>query len=367
MGANCATCHFRPAELNVAGKDFLRRGFRFEEVPTPDIAPGAERGEGEDQRPLTLTEIVSILGEHGFEADLDGGSAFEGGVFELVGAAAVSPEFSLFTEVEFKVEDEEVEVEEFWGQWTSATEGNYWTARIGQFQPLLLLTNQSGGPRISLSRPEVYSGRAANGNRFRPRNRLRGLEIGRMCGDLYTYFGIGNGEGQNEEDNHMDIYATTELNLDENGSSVGFWAYFGETPVDGEDGTFTDDFHRVGVVGNCASERTKFTGALLWGENDSDPYWNGGKLDNHGFFLMGQHLCSSDTAVYARWDDFTRDLPGVSPSARNSSSRELDTDGITLGIQWWPSTYIRIVGELQFLETNGEDDDTLAIAFQWAY
>lgn len=75
---------------------------------------------GRDER-LTITDIVGLPGEQAFDADLDGGSAFEGGEFELVGAAAVSPEFSLFAEIEFKVEQEEVEVEEFWGQWRSKT------------------------------------------------------------------------------------------------------------------------------------------------------------------------------------------------------------------------------------------------------
>jgi hypothetical protein len=41
ISANCTQCHMIPGELNLTGKDFLKRGFReFEEI-TADVEPGA--------------------------------------------------------------------------------------------------------------------------------------------------------------------------------------------------------------------------------------------------------------------------------------------------------------------------------------
>ncbi len=395
MSANCAQCHLIPGELNLTGKDFLKRGFReFEEI-TPDVEPGvamaipaletpagppagektgleqevaelrAEVAELRAEQDAmagvpTLSDYVTVAGEYSFEAEEGATSTFGPGVFELLAGGPLSPGFSFFSEVEAGIGDtsdeSEVEVEEFYGQYTSGIGTDYATVRFGSFQPILLTTHQSGPPRTILERPVVLSGRAANGNGWRPRSRLRGVELGLIRGNFAGYAALGNGEGQNVSDSHMDYYVTLEQILDDNGSSIGVWTFSGDTPLVGAaapaDGR--DDFRRYGVLGNYATERSKVTAAYLTGDNES----SAGDLDNDGFFVQYLHMVGEDAAVYARWDDFERDLVGGGTE---------ETDGVTIGGRIWMASQFALTLEGRLLETDGVDEDTLEAEIHWLY
>ena len=392
IGAKCSQCHFIAGELNLTGKDFLRRGLReFEEV-TPDVQPGVTtagaesasessepagagaepqtgverrlqqleqemarmRAGGQTGAGASLGEYLSLIGKYGFESEKGGTSRFGPGELALWSGGPLSPEFSYVAEVEAAVgatsDESELETEEFYGQYTSGVGANYTTIRFGSFQPILLTTHQSGAPRIILERPAVLSGRSGNGNGWRPRSRLRGVEAGILRGNFAGYLGIGNGQGQNTGDSHMDFYGTLERTFDDNGSSLGLWAFSGDTPLTGiaapPDGR--DRFKRWGILGNYAKEKTKVVGAFLKGTNESAA----GDLDNDGFFLQVLHLVSPDAAVYARWDDFQRDL---------AAGGQEETDGITVGGRWWMSSQFGFTAEAGFLETNGDDDKRFAL------
>ncbi len=395
ISANCTQCHMIPGELNLTGKDFLKRGFReFEEI-TPDVEPGATTAtpavdagaappvgeqtglarevaelraevaalradQDEAAGVLTISDYVTVAGEYGFESEEGGTSRFGPGVFELLAGGPLSPNLSFFSEVEAKIGDtgdeSEVEVEEFYGQHTSGIGANYTTVRFGSFQPILLTTHQSGPPRTILERPAVLSGRAANGNGWRPRSRLRGAELGLIRDKFAGYVALGNGQGQNVDDNHMDYYVTLEQTLDDNGSSIGYWGFWGDTPLGGAsapaDGR--DDFSRYGVLGNYATETGKFTAAYLTGENES----SAGDLDNKGFFLQYLHMVGDDAAVYGRWDDFERDLVGGGTE---------ETDGFTIGGRVWIASQFALSAEAGFLDTDGEEENRVEVEAHWLY
>jgi hypothetical protein len=339
-GVSCTMCHWHQNALNSVGKEFLRHGAR--------IAGEEVKVESSD---LKLSHYASILWTPNLSAVEDSGTRFGAGDLMLWLGGPIDSRLSALAETEFVVDEGEVEVEEIYAHYVSSLESKYYSIRAGQFQPLLLLTNASGPPRITLSRAEALSGRATNGNSFRPRDRVRGLELGTVNGPLSAYLGIGNGPGQNEEDNHMDVYATIEREIGNEGSSIGAYAYWGEAVLTSG---FRDSFRRYGVIGNYTKQRTRVSGAFLFGSND-DP--SGADLDNSGWFVEVAQRLRPETAAYIRFDKFDRDL---------ASGGERTTDGPTLGISWIPSSLTRLTLEAQFLDTDGSSQNSLTAELQVA-
>jgi hypothetical protein len=332
-GVSCTMCHWHPNALNQTGKDYLRQGTRL---------PGEEASvvSAETQ----FSHYASFILAPSISAVEDGGTRFSAGDAVLWLGGPVDAKFSGLAEVEFKIDDEEVEVEEVYVQYVSTPDTRYFSARMGQFQPLLFLTNVSGPPRITLSRPAAMSGRATNGNRFRPRDRVRGVEVGAVGGPVDVYLGLGNGTGQNAADNHMDVYLTAEYDIGTQGSSVGAWAYWGEAVLEGD---FRDSFNDSATTEIYTAQQVRAVGGLLVGEND-DP--SGVKLDNDGWFLEVDVKVRPGTALYARWDDFSRDL---------AAGGEVETDGLTAGVSWRPTEVTRVTVEAQWLDTDGTSQDSV--------
>jgi hypothetical protein len=340
-GVSCNLCHWHLNALNQTGKDYLRRGARLPEEEANVIS--AETRFSHDASALLAPTLSAVEGD---------GTRFLAGDAVLCLGGPVDAHFSAFGEIEFKIDDEEVEVEEMYVQYVSTPDTKYFSARVGQFQPLLFLTNVSGPPRITLSRASVMSGRATNGNRFRPRDRVRGVEVGAVTGPLDVYLGVGNGTGQNAADNHMDIYLTAEHPIGTQGSSVGAWAYWGEAVLEDD---FRDSYNRYGVIGNYTVQKLRAVGGLLVGEND-DP--SGVSLDNDGWFLEADVMVRPDTAVYARWDEFTRDL---------AAGGESETDGPTVGVSWRPTEVTRVTVEAQWLDTDDAEENSVTAEAQIAF
>ena len=332
-GVSCNMCHWHQNALNQTGKDYLRRGLRW---------PGEEVNVTSTE--MKLSQYTSVIFAPNLTAVEGDGTRFAAGDSVLWLAGPIDSNFSALGEIEFKIDDGEVEVEEVYAQYVSGSGERYISARMGQFQPLLLLTNISGPPRITLSRPEAMSGRATNGNSFRPRSRVRGIEVGSVGGPVDVYVGAGNGTGQNAADNHMDLYATLEHDIGTQGSSVGAWMYWGEAVLAGG---FRDSFNRYGVLGNYTADRVRAVGGFLFGENE-DP--SGIQLDNSGWFVEVDAAVKDDTVLYLRWDEFSRDL---------AAGGEIETDGPTLGVSWLPSELTRITVEAQTLDTDSVSEDSI--------
>lgn len=340
-GVSCAMCHWHQNALNATGKAFLRSGFRL-----------AEEKADATSTELRLSHYGSLVLSPGFSAVKDDGTRFSAGDAVLWLGGPVDDRFSAIAETEFHIDDEETEVEEIYAQYVSDPGSKYTSLRVGQFQPLALLGQVSGPPRIALSRPAVISGKATNGNGFRPRSRLRGAEFGTVNGPVSAYLGIGNGQGQNAADNHMDIYATVEREIGNEGSSVGAWGYWGEAVLGGG---FRDTYHRYAVIGNYTAADNRVVGAIAFGK-DGDP--GGSDLDNNGWFIEGAHKFNPETAGYVRWDQFNADLSG---------GGESKTHGPTLGISWTLGSLTRFTVEGQFLDVDGSNENSLSAEMQIAF
>ncbi|MDO8586379.1 MAG: hypothetical protein Q7T82_05005 [Armatimonadota bacterium] len=376
-GANCTKCHWQQNALNATGRAYLKHGIR-------DVGETADLREAD----FRLSHYVSAVVAPSMSAVKGGGTAFSVGALDLWAGGPVDSNFSLLSEVEFGIDEENtVEAEEVYVHFVSKGDqdqqakaapapkavgaeeeedesepellgAKYFSARFGQFQPLLLLGHVSGPPRISISRPLAISGRATNGNSFRPRSRVRGMEVGAVNGPLSAYLGIGNGPQQNEDDNDMDAYATVERDLGTSGSSIGAYGYWGKAVLAGG---FRDSFQRYGVIGNWTIEKTRLVGGFLFGSNE-DPL-GGADLDNDGWFLeWAQKIGKKEGAVaYARWDKFDAD---------EAAGGQKETDGITLGASWTPdpeTATIRLAIEGQLLDVDGADEDSITMELQIAF
>lgn len=337
-GVSCNFCHWHQNALNANGKDFLRRGVRL-----------AEEKADASQEELKIGHYASVVLHPTISAVENDSTQFSAGDVVLWLGAPIDNKFSALAEVEFKVDEEEVEVEEIYAQYVSSLRDKYFSVRAGQFQPFILISQVSGPARITLSRPEAISGRATNGNSFRPRSRLRGMELGGVYGPFSGYVGVGNGPGQNEDDNHMDTYAAIEGEIGEKGSSIGVWAYWGEASLEDN---FRDSFSRYGVIGNYTMERTRLVGGYLLGSND-DP--TGVTLDNDGWFIEVDQNLWRDITGYVRWDNFTRDL---------AAGSDLETDGPTLGISWIITPLTRLTVEGQQLDTDSTERNSVTAELQ---
>ena len=341
-GVSCTMCHWDMNSLNRTGIDFLRQGLRL---------PGEEANVNDPD--MKFGNYTSLVLNPNFSAVKDGSTKFSAGNAILWLAGPVDSRFSTVAEIEFKIDSEEVEVEEVYGQYISNPGDRYYSARMGQFQPFLFFTQVSGPIRTTLSRPTVMSGRSTNGNSFRPRDRVRGVEFGAISGPLSGYVGVGNGPGQNTSDNHMDVYATVEQEIGPLGSSIGAWTYWGEAVLPAPAAGFRDAFRRSGVIGNYTSPKTRVVAAFLFGE-DGNP---GGRLDNEGWFVEVDRKLRENVIGYFRWDEFEADLSG---------GGKRKTDGPSIGATWTPSELTRLAMELQFLDTDGTSSDSVTIEFQIA-
>ncbi len=366
-GASCTKCHWYQNALNATGKAFLRHGMR-------DVGETVDVRDPE----FSFSHYASLVLHPSLSAERNGRTAFSAGDAILWLGGPVSDDFSAISEIEFKVDEEEVEVEELYVQYVSNSGGehtdeyasadeegmgpdlldlSYYSGRAGQFQPLLLLSNVSGPPRIPISRPEVLSGRATNGNGWRPRSRLRGVELGCISGPWSGYVAIGNGEGQNESDSHMDTYITAERQFGTQGSSLGVYGYWGEAVLAG---SFRDSFNRYGVIGNFTAERTRVICGFVAGKNNNPAA--AGDLDNDGWFVEVAQRITDDTAVaYFRWDDFNADLSG---------GGQRESHGPTLGVSWTPDAdtgTIRLTLEGRWMDTDSSDEDSVIAQLQLAF
>ncbi|MHB9026355.1 MAG: porin family protein [Armatimonadota bacterium] len=340
-GVSCDSCHWHQNALTAMGKEYLRRGLRV-----------ADEDASAKKADTNLSHYASVLLTPSLSLAEGDNARFLAGDAMLWLAGPVDNKFSAVAEIEFKIDDAEVEVEEIYAHYVSNPSSNYLSARVGQFQPFVLLTQVSGPPRITISRPEAISGKATNGNGFRPRSRLRGAEFGMVHGPASAYVGIGNGPQQNEDDNHMDFYASAEYEIGDQGSSIGAWGYWGEAVLGGGE---RDTFNRYCVIGNLTTQRMRLVGAYLLGSNEDAL---GAELDNDGAFVEAAFSLSPGVVLYGRWDQFNRELSG---------GGERSTDGPTVGISWLPTELTRIAIEAQSLDTDGTTANTLTAELQIAF
>jgi hypothetical protein len=96
----------------------------------------------------------------------------------------------------------------------------------------------------------------------------------------------------------------------------------------------------VGLFGNLYRKQQKWVAGYLSG---SDTAADGTRLDNSGWFLLGEQLLSDRWAAYARYDRYRQDL------LRGGSQR---IRGPALGASWWMRTEAWLTVEAQALATS---------------
>lgn len=360
-GVSCQMCHFRPPELNQDGHDYVRRGLREEpagmgvmasmdktqapqsmpEMPGMVMPPAAGKSAALGT-PLALPqgEYWALLAHPGVVVQRGAEPEFQKGVIDLWLIGPRDPHWSAVANPSYDLDAEDFGWDQAYAQYITRWNRRFKSARVGRVVPFAILLNQ-GGPSMTLSTPVVLSTPADTGNPWTPATLLRAAEVGAV--DLpgwSVYLGAGRPVLENSDSvrAHTDVYASAERLLGRAGNTVGAYGYWGKAGL--APGVPQRDFHRVGLFGNLYRKQQKWVAGYLSG---SDTAADGTRLDNSGWFLIGEQLLSDRWTAYARYDRYRQDL------LREGSQR---IRGPALGASWWMRTEAWLTVEAQALATS---------------
>lgn len=369
-GADCNACHFGGTNrLTKMGADFLNRGHRM-------ASDEGIYSDGADEAASKWLNYLSFASKPRFTAREDSDSEFDVEAFAIYAGGPISQNFSFFVEHYLHERGSDSnpagtttnttatrsKLADAYLRYESAPQNpSFWWARAGQIYPYLIYQAHSGG-RSSINRPLVINNNVGDGSLYTARDRSYGVSGGweDQGNGLRVEAGIINGAGMNarpnlaEKNNHKDLFLTATKELDEYGSSLGFYGYTGKftVPAAGEVPAWEDSFNRYGLIGWFNRESYYLSGAWLTGTHDRRL---GGERDPSGYYLEGAYNINPDLTGYARWDYLDNDL-GVK------------TKGPTLGISQRIPKIGRVVGEYSAIKAgNVSAKDQLQIEINWLF
>lgn len=280
----CGTCHATPGlQLTATGLDFFRRGHRFEN----------------DTFDKDLTHLLSGHIEWQQEFAKGESTAFSSPEFHLHAGGALSPQFSVYLDVNINQDFESV-----YGQYTvSHGEDTYFTARLGKISPTII-RNYGNGIMASASTPLILTDTTLADNPFTPARDSFGLNVAGRLAQVYLEAGVVNGEdvaGQAAVKNHKDLYATAEYALPDGLSGLGVYLYRGGYDLGSEDtGLLFDRYDRTGLFANYTKSAFRLAGAYLWGKDRVNTL-SDRKI--HGYYAQADTYPGSVIAPFLRYDE----------------------------------------------------------------
>jgi len=395
-GVTCQMCHFRPPELNQDGHDYVRRGLREKpggmgampsmgktpaprstpEMPGMAMPPAAGKPAGETPAiqsgsempgmavrpaagkpaalgtPLALPEgeYWALLAHPGVVVQRGAEPEFQKGTIDLWLIGPRDSHWSAVANPNYDLDAEEFGWDQAYAQYITHWTSRFQSARVGRVVPLAILLNQ-GGPSMTLSAPVVLSTPADTGNPWTPSTLLRATEVGAVnLPQGSVYLGAGRPVLEDSEGvrAHTDIYASAERLLGSAGDSLSAYGYWGKAQL--SPGTRERGFHRVALFGNVYRRQQKWVAGYLSGR---DTAAEGTRLDNSGWFLLGEQLVSDRWAAYARYDGYRQDLVG-------GGGRRIR--GPALGASWWVRTEAWLTVEAQALRTSDQGTERVVSA-----
>lgn len=361
-GYTCQSCHFRPAELNVTGQDYMQRGFREAPPECPEDATQPFAAKRTLGLPLQISwaNYLSIIGHHDFIAESHNRPQFDAGGIDLWIGGALDPHWSAIVNPAFDIENGGADVGLGYAQYVTRWADSFGTFRFGQTLPYAILYNQ-GGPTLFLSTPLVLSVPADTGNTWTPTSLLRGIELGGAGISRWNaYFGAATPSLDQSQtslpdfQNNIDLTASGQWftgYLDSSITAYGYWGHAWLSPT-----TTSAPFHRAGAFFNIYGPETKATVGYLAG---SDRAADGRSLDNGGGFVMVEQLFGLRWSSFLRYDWFEQDL---------DAGGDRDISGPALGGSYWASTEVWITAEIQYLNTSDlGKDQRFVTELTWAF
>ncbi|MEW6368222.1 MAG: hypothetical protein AB1714_26635 [Acidobacteriota bacterium] len=371
----CSACHWGSGyRLTREGQKFMRTGhFNPGDKPSKSF---------EDYLGLN----TKIRFNDGNDAKLTdnkiGDVTFEYHAFALYSGGLIAPNFSFFTELylhEREGTPKKVDVFSDGGRTKLAeaflqyTRGgaNYFTIRAGQIASQLWYIQGAGG-RVAETRSYLVNNATITtnggiGNKWLPRQRDYGVELGGQYGDLHAVFGVINGTGnsptnvvENAGQGAKDFYTSADYTLKDM-AQFGIFYHNGNlqdplaTDTTSEDNN-EDNFYRVGLTFNANPTDRLWVVADYVNGKDEDSKPKIGTLPevkSNGFSLEGDFLALEDPGIvpFVRYDRFTHD-------GKSTPSADFDTttDAFVLGCSFnlFDQQRGRLVFEWQYLKTTEE-------------
>jgi len=360
----CTVCHFGGTnKLTPFGRDFLWRGQRMQGSGDEEMSDGD----------FKMADYMSFASKVRLMSDKDASPSTEFDVeaLSIYSGGPVDKNFSYFFEfylhergkesnsggtgtVDTATREKLAEAYLFYNSDPDAD--TYWFARAGSWTPRVIHTASTGG-RLSVSRPSILNDNAG-GNLYTPRDRFYGATVGFVSkGKVFSEFGVTNGGGGNARPNQpennqpKDFFGSVETVLDDEGSTLGFYAYSGEYPVTTPT-AFSDKFTRYGFVGALNRENHVLSGGYFFGENDLS---GGGNRQPSGYFIEGGINSNPETTWFGRYDYTDFDL-GTTKK------------GFTVGVSRRLSNVGRFVVEVSDMKVSGSSNtQKLTFELNWLF
>jgi len=359
-GVPCQNCHYRMPELDGDGNAYIRRGFREELGGTKswfDMSQGSAptaKAELGDASPLAWQNYLTVLGHPTIEAEKGSKTVVNPGSVEAWLGGPIDAHFSGFAIIGFDLQTGEAGVEQAYAQFNSSVSERFLTVRAGQFLPWAVYFN-GGGVGMPLSVPVALETATGDENPWTPTTSLRGLEVGAVDMPKWNVYAGGVQPVLDGMDGviHTDFYASAEYIVNQAGSAISAFGYFGKIP--GSTGQEVD-YDRAALFANFYLPRTKALVGGLWGKDKPTGLPD---FTSKGAFAQAEFLMAERWAAYGRYDYASREVPGES---------DVKTDGPTIGLTFWAQTQIRLTAEAQFLKETGSERNRSGVAeILWAF
>lgn len=307
-GVPCGTCHYRANRLNQIGLDYYRQGFRFA------VAPPAKEAKAEAVKTDSFGNYFTIQGILDYKKNEKKAYTTSNKV-TLFGAGALNEKWSFLAETTVNPADAQ-EVADLFIGYTTGGESHYAFLRAGQMLPLMLVDNPL----------EIANDHSA----AFPRDRRQGAAAGYNFGKMWIEGTLVAPAGTSTR-NNVDAVVNGQYIFTGNGSSLGAYAWAGKF---NQDSKTSDDYNRVGVVGNF-NELKKLLIAVGYsgGKGDSG---GGGNAKTKGVFAQAEYLFSDRTTVFLH---VLRADPNTSISGDSQTT-------YTASLNYWPYEAVALAAQL---------------------
>ncbi|HAZ14765.1 MAG: hypothetical protein A2X86_10540 [Bdellovibrionales bacterium GWA2_49_15] len=337
IGGNCTACHATPTwQLNEMGLEFLKNGHRSEA-----LAFKADE--------IKWDNYLSFVwkGRAYYTENAKPRSQFEQHSFSIYSGGALSERFSYFTEM-YLSENTGVtnrttvagyggdaarkKLAEAFLQYNQPLGGkNFVAVRAGEILPEMIHTFGAGARSIE-DRAQIFNVATNSANPYKPFTRSQGLDVKLNAEVLEATVGVVDGAatGTNAIDtnNHKDLYAGLQGNLDQHGSAVGLFAYSGlfTTYATAEDPSsapvFDNEFSKMLVLARFVQDKFRIVGAYMTGKEEENISSAKTETKNKGYFALVDYNFMDSLGVFARYDM-------LDPNKDNSYS---ETKLLTVGL-----------------------------------
>jgi len=317
MGADCTACHATPTwQLNQTGLDFLRNGHR-----TDHKAFKAEDIKWDNY--LSLVWKFRAYNTDHPATNAGGKSQFEQHSFSIYTGGALSDRFSYFTEMYLSENSSNTAsgsqsdsarkklAEAFLQYNLPIGETNFVAFRAGEILPEIIHTFGVGARSIE-DRAQIFNSTTNSANPYKPFFRSQGVDAKFNSEHVEATVGVVNGAATYtnhiDTNNHKDMYASLQGNVDKNGSAIGLFQYQGthSTYATADNSStflsFNNEFSKTLALARYVHDKFRIVAAYMTGKEHQLVSSVDTETKNKGYFGLVDFNFTESLGAFARYD-----------------------------------------------------------------